>query len=270
MNGGKLRSQPDGALLQHLLGQVGVLHIHEIPGVKPADFLEHIGAHGHKAAGAELDAAGHGQILILHRVVVVGFLKAAAELRGQLPRQQQPGRRLAAGQVLQLAVRVAQLRRCHGGPGSGQQPRGHVLQHVAGQQDVRVQNKVYVAGQTIQHIVVALAEADIFFQRQHSHAAVAEIRLCQLPAAAVGTAVVHDIQGKIRGRGIVQDAAHRGADLVIITVRHNAGADFGHSKLLETKFYYRGTCRGGCKHPSLQMGYYFSNASRRLRSYGVS
>ena len=270
MNGGKLRSQPDGALLQHLLGQVGVLHIHEIPGVKPADFLEHIGAHGHKAAGAELDAAGHSQILILHRVVVVGLLKAAAELRGQLPRQQQPGRRLAAGQVLQLAVRVAQLGRCHGGPGPGQQPRGHVLQHVAGQQDVRVQNKVYVAGQTIQHIVVALAEADIFFQRQHSHAAVAEIRLCQLPAAAVGTAVVHDIQGKIRGRGIVQDAAHRGADLVIITVRHNAGADFGHSKLLETKFYYRRTCRGRCRHPRLQMGCYFSNASRRLRSYGVS
>ena len=172
--------------------------------------------------------------------MVVGLLKAAAELRGQLPRQQQPGRRLAAGQVLQLAVRVAQLGRCHGGPGPGQQPRGHVLQHVAGQQDVRVQNKVYVAGQTIQHIVVALAEADIFFQRQHRHAAVAEIRLCQLPAAAVWTAVVHDIQGKIRGRGIVQDAAHRGADLVIITVRHNAGADFGHSKLLETKFYYRG------------------------------
>ena len=117
MNGGKLRSQPDGALLQHLLGQVGVLHIHEIPRVKPADFLEHIGAHGHKAAGAELDAAGHGQILILHRVVVVGLLKAAAELRGQLPRQQQPGRRLAARQVLQLAVRVTQLGRCHGGPG---------------------------------------------------------------------------------------------------------------------------------------------------------
>ena len=68
------------------------------------------------------------------------------------------------------------------------------------------------------------------------------------------------------------------ADLVIITVRHNAGADFGHSKLLETKFYYRGTCRGRClhrpagrcRHPHLQMGCYFSNASRRLRSYGVS
>ena len=51
---------------------------------------------------------------------------------------------------------------------------------------------------------------------------------------------------------------------------HNAGADVGHSKLLETKFYYRGTCRGGCRHPPLPMGCYFSNASRRLRSYGVS
>ena len=56
--------------------------------------------------------------------------------------------------------------------------------YIEAHKEVRIQNKVYVAGQTIQYIVVALAEADIFFQRQHSHAAVAEIRLCQLPAAA--------------------------------------------------------------------------------------
>ena len=92
--------------------------------------------------------------------------------------------------------------------------------------------------------VVTLAEAEVLRQRQNGHAGIAKIGLRQPLAAAVRASVIDHIQGKIRGGGMLQNAAHRGAYLLIIAVRHNTGADFRHN--------------------------YFSNASRWVRSYGVS
>ena len=138
VDGVELRGQPDGALPQDFLGQVGILDIHKVGGVKAADLLQHIGAHSHKAAGAELNAPGRGQILVLHGVVVVGFFERSTELWCQLAGQQQPGRGLAPGQVLQAAVGVVQLWGGHGRAGLGQQPFGHRLQNIPGQNNVGV------------------------------------------------------------------------------------------------------------------------------------
>ena len=99
---------------------------------------------------------------------------------------------------------------------------------------------MYVAVQFIQHKVVSLAKAQIFGQAEDFYPLIAEIRFRQLSAAAVGAGVIHDIQHKIGGLGIVQDAAHGGADFLVIAVRYDAGTDFCHN--------------------------YFSNASRCVRS----
>lgn len=58
VGGGELRQQVDKPLAQSTLGQVGILHIHKVFGVKTADGFEHIGADGGKAAGAKLNGAG--------------------------------------------------------------------------------------------------------------------------------------------------------------------------------------------------------------------
>ena len=99
---------------------------------------------------------------------------------------------------------------------------------------------MHVAVQFIQHKVVPLAKAQVFGQAEDLHPRIAKIRFCQLLTAAVGAGVIHDIQNKIGGLGIVQDAAHGGADFLVITVRYDAGTDFCHN--------------------------YFSNASRCVRS----
>ena len=49
-------------MAQSTLGQVGILHIHKVFGVKTADGFEHIGADGGKAAGAKLNGAGETTI----------------------------------------------------------------------------------------------------------------------------------------------------------------------------------------------------------------
>ena len=175
---------------------------------------------------------GAGQVLVLHGVVAVGFAEHAAEAGRQLTGQQQPGGGLAPGQRLQPAVREIELGGGQHGAGGGQQPFGHGFQHVFGQQDVGVQDKVHLAVQPVQHGVVPFAEADILRQGQHGHPRVAKVGPGQLAAAAVGAAVVHHIQGQRGGGGVLQDAAHRGADLLIVTVRHDAGADLGHGALL--------------------------------------
>ena len=58
----------------HLLGQVGVLHIHEVILVKAAHSLEHRSVHGREAAGAELDLGGFCQVFVRHEVLLVVFL----------------------------------------------------------------------------------------------------------------------------------------------------------------------------------------------------
>lgn len=63
MDGGVLRHEVGFAGGAHLLGQVGILHIHEVVLIEAAYGLELRRPHGRKAAGAELDLNGSGQIL---------------------------------------------------------------------------------------------------------------------------------------------------------------------------------------------------------------
>ena len=229
----KLRGQPDGALAQNLLGQVGVLDIHKIFRVKAADFLQHVGAHGHKAARAKLNAPGGGKVCVAHRVVVVGLLEHAAKPGRKLAGQQQPRRGLAARQMLQPPVRVAQLRGHHGGTGLCQQPFGHRLQNIFKQNDIGIQDKMHIAMQFAKHGVVAPAKADILRQAKHLHAGVGPVGFGQLLAAAVVAGIIYDIQCKIRRGRKFQDTAHRSAHFLVITIRHNAGGNGGHDGLLK-------------------------------------
>ena len=43
---------------------------------------------------------------------------------------------------------------------------------------IRVQDKVYIAGQAVHNAVVALAEAEVLGQADHLHAYIAKICLC--------------------------------------------------------------------------------------------
>ena len=58
----------------HLLGEVGVLHIHEVVLVKAAHGLELRRPHRGKAAGAELDLGGLRQVSDRHKVLLVVLL----------------------------------------------------------------------------------------------------------------------------------------------------------------------------------------------------
>lgn len=58
MDGGVLGHQIRLAPGAHLLGEIGVLHIHEVVLIKAAHSLEHRSVHGREAAGAELDLGG--------------------------------------------------------------------------------------------------------------------------------------------------------------------------------------------------------------------
>ena len=77
VDGGVLGHQIRLAPGAHLLGQVGVLHIHEVPLVKAAHGLEGGSIHRRKAAGAELDLGGLCQVFVCHQVAVVALCPEA-------------------------------------------------------------------------------------------------------------------------------------------------------------------------------------------------
>ena len=87
---------------------------------------------------------------------------------------------------------------------------------------------MHAAVQFAKHGVVAATKADVLRQAEHLHAGVGPIGVGQLLAAAVGAGIIDDVQCKIRRGGKVQDAAHRGADFLVIAIRHNTGGNGGH------------------------------------------
>ena len=91
----------------------------------------------------------------------VSFLHHTAKPRGQLAGQQQPRGGLAARQVLDAPIRKIELRRGHHNAGVVQQPLRHLGQDVIVNDHIRVQDKVYIAGQAVHNAVVALAEAEV-------------------------------------------------------------------------------------------------------------
>lgn len=127
----------------------------------------------------------------------VSFLHHTAKPRGQLAGQQQPRGGLAARQVLDAPIRKIELRRGHHNAGVVQQPLRHLGQDVIVNDHIRVQDKVYIAGQAVHNAVVALAEAEVLGQADHLHASIAKICLRQAGAAAIRAGVIHHIQGKV-------------------------------------------------------------------------
>ena len=99
------------ALREHLLGEVGILHIHEVVLVKAAHGLEGCGIHRREAAGAELDLNGSGQILPLHQIRTVIFLPEFQKRRAHSP----PGfvcKNQSEISKLDLSMLSRMIRRC--------------------------------------------------------------------------------------------------------------------------------------------------------------
>ena len=95
----------------HLLGEVGVLHIHEVVLIEAAHLHELSRPHRREAAGAELDLSGLGQIPVRHEVA---FVVLCPELQaGQLAVDHGPHIAPAQRQPLGLPVRKGQGRAGH-------------------------------------------------------------------------------------------------------------------------------------------------------------
>ena len=87
---------------------------------------------------------------------------------------------------------------------------------------------MHVAVQTVQDRIVSRPETVVVRQTDHLNPGISERGSRQLFPASVGTGVVHHIEPEIRAGGMGQNAAHGSAHLIIIAIRHNAGADLCH------------------------------------------
>ena len=228
MDGGILGHQIHLAPGAHLLGEIRVLHIHEVALVKAAHRLEGAGAHTGKAAGAELDLDGPGQVLIQHQVVVVLAFPEAEP--GQLAVEHGPQGAPTQGQLLGLAVREHQRRPGHHGIRVGGHPVGQITQGISGQLDIRVEDKVEIAVQLGQDHIVAGAKAAVLGAAVHHHLLARAccqqaVRhgLLQLFAAAVRAGIVHQIQGHRVAACAVQHRLRRLQRLVIAVIYNNTG-----------------------------------------------
>ena len=223
VHGGVLGHQPHLPPLQHLLGQVGVLHIHEVSLVEAAGRLEGAGPHGGKAAGAELDLPGPRQVLPGHDVGVVVLFEEGQ--KAQLPVDHRPQAAPPQGQHLHPPVREAQARPGHHRRRVGLHPFGQVREGVLPQQDIGVEDKVVVAGQLGQHGVVPGPKAHVLFLADDPDGLpgaggqfAAGRRCFQGLAGAVGAGVVHKVEGQGVAAGVFQhrDGGPYGLGLVVI------------------------------------------------------
>ena len=228
MVGGELGQIIHKPLLPGLLGDVRVLHIHEVALIKPADGLVHTGSHAEKAAGAELDGRGHTQVRIQHGVPVAEFLQP----RHPLPRRKPQNVRLALGQNLHPAVREKQLRGGHYHLRVTVQPVADGGQHVVINENIRVQHKVIITVQQAQHMIVPLAEAQILRQPDDLHVFGKALPL-QRFAGSVRAGVVHQIDRERTILRVFQQRFHRPDHLVGSVIAHDAGADLPHWGILQ-------------------------------------
>ena len=195
MDGGVLGHQIRLAPGAHLLGQVGVLHIHEVVLIKAAHGLEGCGIHRREAAGAELDLGGAGQVPVCHQIALV--ILGPKFQAGQLAVYHGPHAAPAQRQTLWPAVREGECRPRHHYTGVCRYPVCKVTEGVLRQLDVRVQDEVHPAVQQAEHRVVSGAEAAVLCAAEHLHLLVlADVQgavlrgLCKALAAAVRAGVV--------------------------------------------------------------------------------
>ena len=228
VDGGVLGHQIRLAPGAHLLGQVGVLHIHEVPLVKAAHGLEGGSVHRRKAAGAELDLGGLCQVFVCHQVAVVVLCPEAQT--GQLTVDHGAHVAPAQRQLLGLAVREGQPRAGHHHAGVRRHPVRKVAQGIRGQLDVRVQDKVHPAVQQREHCVVPGAEAAVLQPAEHLHrlpgGGAQGAVLCgggQLLAAAVRAGVIHQIQRERIAAGAVQHGLGGPDGLPGAVIHHDTG-----------------------------------------------
>ena len=208
MNGSILGHEVGFALREHLLGEVGILDVHEIVLVEAADGPERAGAHAGEAAGAELDGGGFGQVGVLHEVGVV-VLRPELEA-GKLPVDHGPQGAPAERQLLGAAIREDKGRAGHHGVGVLRHPVGKVAEGVRRELDVRVQDEVEVTVQLRQNHVVPGAEAAVFgaaveddLLARPCRQRTGRCRCAQLFPAAVGAGIVYQIEGERVAAGIL-------------------------------------------------------------------
>ena len=101
----ELRDQADFSVLQGFLGNVGILHIHEVALVEAPHLPVNLGADAEKAAGTELYLLRLGQVPVLHGVPPV---KPGQRPRmGELTGQQTHEIGFSPGQVLNPAIEAS-------------------------------------------------------------------------------------------------------------------------------------------------------------------
>ena len=231
MDGGVLRHEVGFAGGAHLLGQVGILHIHEVVLIEAAYGLELRRPHGRKAAGAELDLNGSGQILPLHQIRTVIFLPEFQ--KRQLAVDHRPQRTAPQRQALGTAIREAQSRPGHHSIRVGGHPVGQIAEGIGGELDVRVQDEVIIARQLRQDGVVSGAETAVLPAAAHldllaglSAQSAALHGGFQTCAAAVGAGVVHQIEGQRVAAGVLQHRLRRLEGFVAAVIDNDTGREF--------------------------------------------
>ena len=226
VDGRELRHEIRLALGAHLLGEVGVFHIHEVLLIEAAHCPESAGAHRREAAGAELDLGGAGQVFVLHKVGIVVLCPESE--RRQLAVDHGAERTPAQRQLLGAAIREDERRPGHDDVRVLVHPVGQVAQGVRRQLDVRVEDEVIVAVQFRQDHIVAGAEAAVLSAAADDDllplpcCQQAAVQRCfQLLAAAVRAGVVHQIEGQRVAAGEPQNGLCRLQRLVVPVIDYN-------------------------------------------------
>ncbi len=143
-----------------------------------------------------------------------GFVVFFQKRQAQLPVHHGPQAAPAQRQHLHPPVREAQLRPGHHRRRVGLHPLGQAREGVLPQQDVRVEDKMVVAGKAGQHGVVPRPKAPVGLPPDHPDGlaraggqAAAGGRGFQRGAGAVGAGVVHQVQRQGVAAGVLQQVA---------------------------------------------------------------
>ena len=226
----------------HLLGEVGILHVHEVVLVKAAHSLEHRSVHGREAAGAELDLGGFCQVFVRHEIALVVLCPEFQA--GQLAVHHGPHTAPAQRQTLGPPVREGERGPRHHHAGVLCHPVRKVTQRIRSELDIRVQDKVHPALQQAEHRVVAGAKAAVLCAAEHLHLLVlADVQgavlrgLCKALAAAVRAGVVHQIQCQRVAAGAVQHGLCRPERFIRAVINYDTSRKFHvvHSSGLMSK-----------------------------------